>query len=77
MQVDVKKKTKQTFNAIVKFIFKKSKQNVNICICEKINFIILWKFNERECKINKLFTILKEFKQIQKNKKKENVYCSY
>ena len=68
---------KRTFDAIVKFVFKKSKQNVNICIYEKVNSIILWKLDEKECKINELLTILKEFKQIQKNEKKENVYRSH
>ena len=41
LHVDVKKKIKQTFDAIVKFIFEKSKRNVNICTCEKINSMIL------------------------------------
>ena len=62
---------KRTFNAIVKFVSEKSKWNVNIYICKKMNSIKLWKFDEKECKINELFTILKEFKQIQKNKKKK------
>ena len=41
LHVDVKKKMKRTFNMIVKFVFKKSKRNVNICICEKMNSMIL------------------------------------
>ena len=62
---------KRTFDATVKFVFEKSKRNVNIYIYEKVNSMILWKLDERKCKINKLFTILKEFKQIQKNEKKK------
>ena len=77
LHVDVKKKMKRTFDAIVKFVFKKSKQNVNTCICEKMNSMILWKLDKKKCKINELFTILKEFKQIQKNKKKKNVCRSH
>ena len=77
LHVDVKKKMKRTFDAIIKFIFKKLKQNVNICTCEKMNSMILWKLDEKECKTNELFTILKKFKQIQKNKKKKNVCRSH
>ena len=68
---------KRAFDAAVKFVFKKSRRNVNICICEKVNPMILWKLDEGKCKINELFTILKKFKQIQKNEKKENVCHSH
>ena len=73
LHVDVKKKMKRTFDAIIKFVSEKSKRNISTCTCEKMNSMILWKFDEKECKTNELFTILKKFKQIQKNEKKENV----
>ena len=77
LHIDVKKKMKRAFDATVKFVFEESKRNVSICTCEKVNSMILWKLDERKCKINELFTILKKFKQIQKNEKKKNVYRSH
>ena len=68
---------KRVFDAAVKFVSERLRRNVNICTCEKMNSMILWKFDERKCKINELFTILKEFKQIQKDEKKENVCRSH
>ena len=41
LHINIKKKIKQIFDAIVKFVFKELKRNVNICIYGKMNFIIL------------------------------------
>ena len=41
LHVDVKKKIKRIFDIIVKFVFKESRRNVSICICEKMNSMIL------------------------------------
>ena len=41
LHVDVKKKMKRVFDATIKFVFKKSKRNVSICTCEKMNSMIL------------------------------------
>ena len=42
-----------------------------------MNTIILWKLNLEKCKIDKLLLILQKLKQIQKNEKEKNVYCSH
>ena len=77
LHVDVRKKIKLIFHAIVKFVSEKSKQNVNDCDYKKMNTIILWKLNSEKCKIDKLFLIFQELKQIQKNKEKENICRSH
>ena len=41
LYVDVRKKVKRTFHAVIKFVFEESKQNVNDCDYKKINTIIL------------------------------------
>ena len=41
LHADARKKMKRTFYAIVKFMFKILKQNVNDCDCKKMNIMIL------------------------------------
>ena len=41
LHVDARKKVKRTFYAIVKFVFKELKRNVNNCDCKKMNTMIL------------------------------------
>ena len=64
LHVDARKKVKRAFYAVVKFMFEELTRNVSDCDCKKINTIILWKLNSEECKIDKLFLILQELKQI-------------
>ena len=77
LHVDARKKVKRAFHAVVKFVFEESKRNVSDCDCKKMNTMTLWKLDSEECKIDELFLILQELKQIQKNEKKENVYRSH
>ena len=77
LHVDARKKIKRIFHAVVKFVFEKSKWNISDCDCKKINTMILWKLNSEECKIDELLLILQKLKQIQKNKKEENVCRSH
>ena len=73
LHADARKKIKRAFHAAVKFVFKESERNVNDCDYKKMNILILWKLNLKECKIDELFLILQELNQIQKNKKEKNV----
>ena len=41
LYIDVRKKIKRAFHAVVKFVFKELKQNVNNCDYKKMNTIIL------------------------------------
>ena len=41
LHADARKKIKRAFHVTVKFVFKKSKRNVNDCDCKKMNTIIL------------------------------------
>ena len=77
LHVDVRKKIKRVFHAVVKFVSEELKRNVSDCDCKKMNTMTLWKLDSEECKIDELFLILQELKQIQKNEKKENVYRSH
>ena len=62
LHVDVQKKIKRAFHAVVKFVFKKLKRNVNDCDCKKMNTMILWKLNSEECKIDELLLIFQKLK---------------
>ena len=41
LHANVRKKIKRAFHAAVKFVFEKSKRNVNDCDCKKMNIMIL------------------------------------
>ena len=41
IHVDVRKKVKRTFYAVVKFVFKKLERNINNCDCKKMNIMTL------------------------------------
>ena len=41
LYADARKKVKRTFHAVVKFMFKELKRNVNDCDCKKMNTMIL------------------------------------
>ena len=77
LHVDARKKVKQAFHAVVKFVSEKLKRNISDCDYKKMNTMILWKLDSEECKIDKLLLIFQELKQIQKNEKEENVCRSH